>query len=627
MAKTVRFPTAFPQRLSRTAMGTNLPVPEPGLCYTFGVMRRREFMGLLGGGMALAAMPGWAGSSADSRPNIVLFLVDDMGWQDTGLPFWYPNGGATPRRTPLNARYRTPNMERMAREGAMFTAAYAQPVCSPTRVSVLSGMNAARHRVTSWTSRVDGRPVASVNGYREAAWAVNGLQPPTCEASSEAGGVARAAYEAPTGARPPERPWAMRAPYVRGKTLPMFLREAGYATVLAGKAHFAAGNGFGPKAAFTPGQNPEALGFDVSLCGSHRGQPSNYRPDKGAHYGGEIFGLEKAQAEGRFLTDALTREAIAAAEAAQARVPGQPFFLYLGHFALHLPCDNAHAYDASRAADPDVLRDTENPNPNDGLPWNAIERNYRNLIAGMDESLGRVLDWARGLKTRTGRDTLVVLMGDNGGLVGRDQRAPMGPLEGNAPLRHGKGSCYEGGIREPFLAWLPGHIPAGLVEHTPIVCEDLFPTFLDYAGLAPEAWGRGLAETPARLFPEGEGGIVQALDGVSLRGAFEGGRPPERTRPILIHHPNVWWGAGADPKAYDLFTALRVGDWKLIWHHDLGTLELFNLANDLSERNDQSEARPALTAKLARTMGELLRARGAQRPTRGGVPVPWPDAR
>lgn len=583
-------------------------------------------MGLLGGSLALRASSLLGKSSEDDRPNIVFFLVDDMGWQDTSLPFWYPNNGMTPRRTPLNARYRTPNMERMAREGVLFTDAYAQPVCTPTRVSILSGMNAARHRVTNWTSRVDGRPVASINGCREATWAVNGLQPPECEASSDKGGELRAAYEAPSGRRPSPRAWAMRAPYVRGKTLPMCLREAGYVTVMAGKAHFAAGNGFGPEAAFTPGQNPETLGFDVNLCGSHKGSPSNYRPDKGAHYGGEIFGLEKGQTEGRFLTEALTREAIVVTEAAQRRHAGRPFFLYLGHFALHAPFDNAHAYDPLHATDPDVLKDTENPDPKDGLHWSASERNYRNLVARMDESLGCVLDWAQELKTRTGRDTLVVMMGDNGGLVGRAQRAKVDPLKGNAPLRHGKGSCYEGGIREPFLAWLPGRIPAGRVVHTPIICEDLFPTFLDYAGCAPDAWVKGLAMTPADLFPKDEGGIVQAVDGVSLRGAFEGERMPERTRPILIHHPNVWWGKGADPKAYDFFTVLRVGDWKLIWHQDLGTLELFNLMNDISESVDQSAARPALTAKMARTMGELLRARGAQRPTREGVPVPWPDA-
>jgi arylsulfatase A-like enzyme len=80
-----------------------------------------------------------------TRPNITVFLVDDMGWQDTSVPFWK-------EKTPLNKRYHTPNMERLANAGMKFTSAYATPVCTPTRVSMLTGMNASRHGVTNWTS-------------------------------------------------------------------------------------------------------------------------------------------------------------------------------------------------------------------------------------------------------------------------------------------------------------------------------------------------------------------------------------------------------------------------------------------------------------------------------------------
>ena len=83
-------------------------------------------------------------NSTAARPNIILFFVDDMGWQDTSVPFWT-------EKTPLNLLYHTPNMEKMAAEGMKFTQAYASSVCSPTRVSLMTGMNAARHRVTNWT--------------------------------------------------------------------------------------------------------------------------------------------------------------------------------------------------------------------------------------------------------------------------------------------------------------------------------------------------------------------------------------------------------------------------------------------------------------------------------------------
>src|SRR5699024_7131232 len=79
---------------------------------------------------------------ADKRPNIILFMVDDMGWQDTSLPFWT-------QKTYYNERYETPNMERLARQGMMFTQAYASSISSPSRCSLITGTNAARHRVTN----------------------------------------------------------------------------------------------------------------------------------------------------------------------------------------------------------------------------------------------------------------------------------------------------------------------------------------------------------------------------------------------------------------------------------------------------------------------------------------------
>ena len=81
-------------------------------------------------------------------PNIILFFVDDLGWQDTSVPFWN-------QETKFNKRYKTPNMERLSAKGIKFTNAYSTPVCSPTRVSLMTGMNAARHRVTNWTLRPD----------------------------------------------------------------------------------------------------------------------------------------------------------------------------------------------------------------------------------------------------------------------------------------------------------------------------------------------------------------------------------------------------------------------------------------------------------------------------------------
>ena len=100
--------------------------------------------------LASIVMPVVAGDAVqqDKRPNIILFLVDDMGWQDTSVPFWK-------EKTHYNKIFETPNMERLASQGMMFTQAYACPLSSATRCSLITGSNNARHRVTNWTLERD----------------------------------------------------------------------------------------------------------------------------------------------------------------------------------------------------------------------------------------------------------------------------------------------------------------------------------------------------------------------------------------------------------------------------------------------------------------------------------------
>ena len=103
-------------------------------------MKKTQFIPI-----ALLSVSAVANAQSASRPpNIILFLVDDMGWEDTSLPFWI-------QKTHYNEVYETPNMERLAKGGMMFTQAYASSISSPTRCSLITGTNAARHRVTNWT--------------------------------------------------------------------------------------------------------------------------------------------------------------------------------------------------------------------------------------------------------------------------------------------------------------------------------------------------------------------------------------------------------------------------------------------------------------------------------------------
>jgi len=162
-------------------------------------------------------------AAEDPPPNIVFFLVDDMGWQDTSVAFHTET-------TELNRRYVTPNMETLARQGMKFTQAYACALCSPTRVSLMTGMNAARHRVTNWTLRKDRGYEHGHSTLQAPRWNINGLSP-----------VARV-----------ERT-------VHAVTLPTLLQRAGYRTIHVGKAHFGADD--------TPGEDPRNQGFDVNIAG------------------------------------------------------------------------------------------------------------------------------------------------------------------------------------------------------------------------------------------------------------------------------------------------------------------------------------------------------------------------
>ena len=196
-------------------------------------------------------------AQAQEHPNIVVFLVDDMGLMDTSLPFLCDENG-NEVRYPLNDWYHTPNMERMARQGIRFSTFYAQSVSSPSRVSLMTGQNAARHRTTNWINAENNNR----NTYGPEEWNWQGISAQT-------------------------------------PTLPRVLRQAGYKTIQIGKAHFA------PKGGET--ENPVHAGFDVSIAGSSIGHPGSYYGEYGyGHIKGQkaraVPGLEKYHRTNTFLS-------------------------------------------------------------------------------------------------------------------------------------------------------------------------------------------------------------------------------------------------------------------------------------------------------------------------------------
>lgn len=383
----------------------------------------------LGSFLGLAATVSTVAASAQ-KPNIVLFMVDDMGWQDTSVPF-------DTAVSAWNKIYHTPSMERLAQKGVKFTNAYATAVSTPSRVSLMTGMNTASHRVTNWTydrgTFSDGRS----DRLKPPAWNVNGLQP--------AGTGMEQAIEA--------------------TTLPELLRAAGYTTIHCGKAHFAAMG--------TPGEDPTKLGFMVNIAGNGAGHPASYLGEN--NYGNipgaakknrnAVVGLEKYWGrKDMFLTEALTIEALAAVDSVRSVTPDKPFFLYLSHYAVHTPFN----------IDPRFYQKYLDR----GLPHS--DAMYAGLIEGMDKSLGDVLDYldAQGIAN----NTIVVFMSDNGGLSVAGYRAK-GQSRYNWPLRSGKGSALEGGSREPMIVYHPQITRVRSVEDTPVHVMDFLPTLADMAGI------------------------------------------------------------------------------------------------------------------------------------------------
>lgn len=478
-----------------------------------------------------------------------MFMVDDMGWQDTSVPF------AT-SRTPFNDTYTTPAMERLAAKGMKFTSAYACPVSSPTRVSLMTGMNAAAHRVTNWTLRYNTSQDGPSDTLLFPQWNMNGL--------TAVDTIPNAVY---------------------ATTLPQQLRDNGYRTIHVGKAHFGAMT--------TPAADPLNIGFDVNIGGHAAGGPGSYWGER--NYGNEtagsltppwgIPGLEKYHGTDTFLTEALTIEA--KRELDEALESDHPFFLYMSHYAVHVPI---HA--DSRYYQKYLDRGMD-----------STEAGYATLVEGMDKSLGDLMDY---LDTKGIADnTIIIFMSDNGGLSAHGRGGE--PNTHNRPLASGKGSFMEGGIREPMIVYWNGVTPAASTTDSRVIIEDFYPTILEMAGVEDYK-------------------TVQGIDGQSFAGIIRGSSAADPARPLVWHYPNDW---GISGQGIGTGSAIRLGDFKLIHFYASGRTELYNVAEDLGEyHNLAADPRYATTkATLAAALTTYLKEHNAQLPSfkSSGRQCPYPD--
>ena len=493
------------------------------------------------------AAPLPAAPAKSAKPNVVVFLVDDMGWMDCGA---YGS-----------KYYDTPNIDRFAARAMRFTEAYAQPLCSPTRASLLSGKYSARHGVTS----------------------ASGHQPP-----QEPGHKYLPDTASPRVAMltPQSKNYLDPSEY----TLAEAFRDAGYRTAHIGKWHLG----------LTQPYWPEQQGFDVAFhCHPDPGPPGGYfspydvKPD-GQPGGKNRVGTITDGPAGEYIVDRLADEAVKFIEANRQG----PFFLNLWNYGVHGPWGHKVEYTKAFMGKKDPR----------GVQGNPI---MASMLKSVDECFGRVLDTLDRLGIAD--NTIVVFNSDNGGNThsntaddGKVERrkkddpfhvewqkwAGNQPPTVNAPLRDGKGTLYEGGTRVPLMWSWPGRIRPGTNSGAVVGHIDLYPTLLDLAGLP---------------LP-----IQQKIDGVSYaavltrtgslaRKAFFNYFPHGRS---MAHAGGVW---------------VRSGGWKLIhWFgrpaDDASLRELYNLRDDIGETKNLAAAQPVLVKELDALIDGFLKDTGATYP-------------
>lgn len=546
------------------------------------------------GALALMAPLTAAAQTAD-KPNIIFFLVDDYGWSETSLPF----GNDTCAN---NRKFHTPNMERLASMGTMFTNAYACPVSTPTRTSLMTGMNAAKMKITNFCSLFKDRPSDAIGGapgttnpnesdiFANAEWNHNAFCPVQFKDDKDIYGLNHTVYANP---------------------MVEYLRDAGYYTIHIGKAHWSPAGG--------PGANPLNMGFMVQVAGSGNGHPKSYQPED---YFGNIPGkgdFSSIQNMAQYydskihLNEALTLEALKALETPIKR--HEPFYLYLSHYAVHTPIQRDNRF-IQKYLDA-------------GLDENAAR--YASMVESMDKSLGDVLDFMQ--RKGIADNTILVFYSDNGGhCLAHDKGGE--PHTQNLPLREGKGSCYEGGIRVPMMIYWPGKVAAGTRINTPVINEDFFPSILEMAGVndyktVQQLDGKSfvrLAQRGSQLAAEAKkaGKIKTMADANAFMvPESETGISPERE--LIFHYPHQY--RVEDQDDIDFLSAIRKGDWKLVYRMHTGDLELYNLREDIGEHNNVAAANPKITASLAKSLGSRLREWNASMPTvrATGKPVAMPD--
>jgi arylsulfatase A-like enzyme len=439
-----------------------------------------------------------------AKPNIVLINIDDMGWRDVGF---------------MGSKYyETPNLDRLARQGMIFTNAYAAAAnCAPSRACLMSGQWTPRHGIYTVDNSDRGK-----SKDRKLIPTINNEYLPD-----------------------------------NNLIIAEILRSAGYTTCIAGKWHLT--------------DDPARRGFDVNIGGSHAGSTKSYYPpysNSSTIPGYTGIPLISPSVDYN-LTNLITDKTLDFVKS----VKEKPFFLYYASYAVHTPIQAIKNLLPKYANKPE---------------WNGQNNaDYATMIENLDTQVGKLID----LLNKTGKleNTFILFTSDNGGVYN---------ITKQWPLRAGKGSIYEGGIREPMFVYWKGKVAAGTSSDVPVTNLDFFPTIIEVAGI----------DKPANKVLDGQ----SILPILTKKGTI-------KERPLFWHFP-IYLEGGNKETQDSIFrtrpgSAIRLGDWKLIQYFENNDLELYNLKEDIGEKNNLTQANPMKSKEM---LGLLEKWR---RETNAPVPI------
>lgn len=415
------------------------------------------------------------------KPNIILINVDDLGWKDLGFMG--------------SSYYETPNIDALAKQGLVFTNAYAGAAnCAPSRACLLSGLNTPRHGIYTVSPSDRGHtktrkliPIKNTKHLNDTIY-----------------------------------------------TLPKMLQSAGYITSNFGKWHV--------------GNDPLKQGVNINVGGSSKGNPG-----KEGYFSPYNIDYIKDGPKGEYLTDRLTSEAISFVK----KHKDTTFFVYLPYYTVHTPIMGKEQL-IKKFKNKEGINGQNNPK-------------YAAMVASMDENVGKLL----GALSDNGleKNTLIIFTSDNGGI-----RA----ISNQEPLRAGKGSYYEGGIRVPLIIKWPDNITPNTISNQNVSNLDFYPTLQNIAQ----------PEKKARF-----------LDGIGLNPIFK--KDTIKDKDLFFHFPVYLqnYSKGNDGSRDPLFrtrpgSVIISGHWKLHHYFEDNALELYNLQDDTGEKNNIASLYPKKASEL-----------------------------